>query len=255
MNMEPILQVSGLSKHYPAFSLRDVTFTVEPGTVMGFVGKNGAGKSTTLKSLLGLVHPDAGEVQICGQDYFSHMATLKTQLGVVLGGIDFYPRKKLKDIAQVTRRFYSDSWQEETYRHYCRLFELDENKNAAELSSGMRVKFLLALALSHDARLLILDEPTSGLDPVARDELCRLFAGLVQNGKRSVLFSTHITSDLEKCATHITLIRNGQIEASLPKDAFPAAFAGQHGLGDTPTLEEILVALERREYDASQLAL
>lgn len=148
-----ILEVEGLCKTYPAFALRDVSFAVEPGTIMGFIGRNGAGKSTTIKSMLNLVHPDSGRVTMFGQDFYANEPACKQQLGVVLGGVDFYPNKKLRSITNVTRTFY-DRWDEDKYRHYLQLFALDETKKVSQLSSGMRVKYMLALALSHDARLL-----------------------------------------------------------------------------------------------------
>lgn len=246
------LEISGLCKTYPAFTLKDVSFTVPQGAVMGFIGRNGAGKSTTLKSLLGLVHPDGGEVRFFGRDFRENEQYSKENIGVVLGGIDFYPKKKVRTITDVTRRFYP-RWDEEKYRHYLRLFAIDEEKRVDQLSSGMKVKYLIALALSHDARLLILDEPTSGLDPVSRDDLTELFAALVADGKRSILFSTHITSDLEKCATHITYIRDGEILCSAEKSAFIAAFDHLRQDGEVLTLEDIMVRTERRGYDESAI--
>ena len=248
-----VLEVRGLTKAYPAFALRDVTFTVPEGAVMGFIGRNGAGKSTTLKSLLGLVHPDGGEVRFFGKDFAGHEQEIKENIGVVLGGIDFYPKKKVKAITEVTARFYP-TWDESKYRHYLQLFAIDENKRVDQLSSGMKVKYLIALALSHDARLLILDEPTSGLDPVSRDDLTELFRALVADGKRSILFSTHITSDLEKCATHITYIREGEILCSAEKADFIAAFDHLQQGDEVLTLEEIMVRTERRGYDESAFA-
>ena len=175
--MSNALEVRGLCKNYPAFTLKDVSFDVPQGAVVGFIGRNGAGKSTTLKSILGLVHPDGGEVRCFGQDVRQHEREFKESIGVVLGGIDFYPKKKVRTITDVTRRFY-DNWDEEKYRYYLQLFHIDETKRVDQLSSGMRVKYLLALALSHNARLLLLDEPTSGLDPVSRDELVELFRAI-----------------------------------------------------------------------------
>ena len=240
-----ILEVEGLCKTYPAFRLRDVSFAVEPGAIMGFIGRNGAGKSTTIKAMLNLVHPDGGRVTMFGRDFYADEPASKQQLGVVLGGVDFYPNKKLRSITNVTRTFY-DRWDENKYRHYLSLFALEETKKVLQLSSGMRVKYMLAL--SHDARLLILDEPTSGLDPVSRDELMELFRGVVQSGERSILFSTHITSDLEKCASHITMIKDGEILRSDTCDSFLAHYRAQ--LGDASlSLEDILVRVERRSYD------
>ena len=238
-----VLEVQGLTKRYPAFTLDRVSFTVPQGAVMGFIGRNGAGKSTTLKSILGMVHPDGGEVKVFGMDYAANERAIRRELGVVLGGIDFYPKKKVKTITDVTRRFYRN-WDETKYRHYLELFGIDESKRVDQLSSGMKVKYLLALALSHNAKLLILDEPTSGLDPVSRDELVELFRAIVADGQRSILFSTHITSDLEKCASHITFIKDGAIFHSSTVAEFMAAYADRGA-----TLEDIIVSVERRELD------
>ena len=133
-----ILEVEGLCKTYPAFALRDVSFAVEPGTIMGFIGRNGAGKSTTIKSMLNLVHPDSGRVTMFGQDFYANEPACKQQLGVVLGGVDFYPNKKLRSITNVTRTFY-DRWDEDKYRHYLQMFALDETKKVSQLSSGMLI--------------------------------------------------------------------------------------------------------------------
>lgn len=242
-----VLTVKGLCKSYPSFTLKEVSFALPQGTVMGFVGRNGAGKSTTLKSILGLVHPDKGQVTFMEQDAVQNEQYMKENIGVVLGGIDFYPQKKIKTITDVTRRFYPN-WEEEKYRHYLSLFGIDETKRVRELSDGMRVKYLIALALSHQAKLLILDEPTSGLDPVSRDELTELFRAIVADGSRSILFSTHITSDLEKCADHMTFIKDGEIFFTGAKADFMTAYAH---LGTT--LEEIIVAAERRPLDAGSI--
>ena len=241
------LQVRGLTKHYPAFTLKDVSFDVPQGAVVGFIGRNGAGKSTTLKAILGLVHPDGGDVRFFDQDVRQHEREFKEQIGVVLGGIDFYPKKKVKTITDVTRRFYRN-WDDEKYRHYLQMFGIDESKRVDQLSSGMKVKYLLALALSHNAKLLILDEPTSGLDPVSRDELVELFRAIVADGSRSILFSTHITSDLEKCASHITFIKDGEIFHSSAVADFMAAYADRGA-----TLEDIIVSVERRGLDESAI--
>ena len=242
-----VLEVQGLTKRYPAFTLNGVSFDVPQGAVMGFIGRNGAGKSTTLKSILGMVHPDAGAVRVFGMDYAENERAIRRELGVVLGGIDFYPKKKIKTITDVTRRFYNN-WDEEKYRHYLELFHIDESKRGDQLSSGMKVKYMIALALSHNARLLILDEPTSGLDPVSRDELVELFRAIVADGQRSILFSTHITSDLEKCASHITFIKDGAIFHSSTVAEFMAAYADRGA-----TLEDIIVSVERRELDDSAI--
>ena len=242
-----VLEVRGLTKRYPVFTLNGVSFAVPEGAVMGFIGRNGAGKSTTLKSILGMVHPDGGEVKVFGMDYAANERAIRRELGVVLGGIDFYPKKKIRVITDVTRRFY-DNWDEGKYRHYLNLFAIDEEKRVDQLSSGMKVKYMIALALSHNARLLILDEPTSGLDPVSRDELVELFRAIVADGRRSILFSTHITSDLEKCASHITFIKDGEIFHSAAVAEFMEAYADRGA-----TLEDIIVSVERRGLDESAI--
>lgn len=242
------MDIRGLCKKYPAFELKDVTFSVPQGAVMGFIGRNGAGKSTTIKSILGLVHPDAGQVEILGRDFAEDERFIKENIGVVLGGIDFYPKKKIGTLTNVTRRFY-ENWDEEKYRHYLKLFAIDEGKRVDQLSSGMQVKYMIALALSHNARLLILDEPTSGLDPVSRDELTELLRRIAADGRRSVLFSTHITSDLEKCASHIAFIKEGELQYTGTLEQFRQHYAYLQQGGAPLTLEDIIVAVERRPLD------
>ena len=165
--MSGVLQVQGLTKRYPAFALEEVSFDLRPGAITGFIGRNGAGKSTTFKSLLNLVHPDAGEVRFFGLEFTGHEGEIKSRIGYVPGEFVYYPRKKLGAIVDVTRHFYPN-WDEEAYRRCLERFSLEEGKTVSQLSAGMKVKFALTLALSHRAELLLLDEPTSGLDPVSR---------------------------------------------------------------------------------------
>lgn len=218
-----LLEVEGLTKRYPGFTLDSVSLRLETGYIMGFIGRNGAGKTTTLKSMLGLVHADAGSVRIDGTEYREDEHLAKQKLGVAFGGVDYYPRARLSDIARVTRRFY-EAWDETQYSALLQRFQLDEKKRVRELSQGMKVKFSLALALSHNAKLLLLDEPTGGLDPVSREELIELLQHIVEDGEHSILFSTHITSDLEKCADYITYIRGGRIAASTDLDSFKSEY-------------------------------
>ena len=246
------MDIRGLYKKYPAFTLDHVSFSVPQGAVVGFIGRNGAGKSTTIKSILGLVHPDAGEVEILGRNFAADEKFIKEKIGVILGGIDFYPKKKIAVLTDVTRRF-DENWEEEKYRHYMQLFAIDESKRVDQLSSGMQVKYMIALALSHNARLLILDEPTSGLDPVSRDELTELLGRIAADGQRSVLFSTHITSDLEKCASHIAFIKEGQMQYTGTLEQFRAHYDYLRQGEKELTLEDIIVAVERRPLDENAI--
>lgn len=214
-----ILQVQELRKKYPSFLLDNVSFDVEEGCIMGFIGRNGAGKTTTIKTILNLSHADGGKVLFEGKDLWANETACKAEIGLVLGEFSFYKRKKLGAIANVTKRFYPN-WDEPLYLDLLKRFSLDPEKKVTELSQGMRVKFALALALSHHAKLLILDEPTSGLDPVSRDELLEIFRTIIEDGEHSILFSTHIISDLEKCADYITYIKGGKILCSTDTDTF-----------------------------------
>ena len=162
--------------------------------------------------------------------------------------------KKLSSITAVTRRFYS-AWDQEKYEHYLKLFDLDDEKKFKELSNGMKVKYLLSLALSHHAKLLILDEPTSGLDPVSRDELLHIFKRITADKARAILFSTHITSDLDRCADDITYIQNGNVLKSADKDTFLRSFDHLRTSEDKQplTLEEIMLRTERSDFDETAL--
>lgn len=245
-----VLDVRGLCKTYPGFALSDAAFSLEEGSIMGFIGRNGAGKTTTLSSLLNLVHPDSGEIRFFGQDIAEHELAVKQKLGFVSGGADYYPMKKLKAITDVTKRFYGE-WDDGVYRRYMKLFGLDETKTPKQLSEGMKVKYSLTLALSHHAELLIFDEPTSGLDPVSRDELLDIFLKLVEREGVTLLFSTHITADLEKCADDILYIKNGEISADMPLDDFIAEYRVARFAGGVPNDGRLLgVKRERRGCSA-----
>ncbi|MGS0972232.1 MAG: ABC transporter ATP-binding protein [Candidatus Izemoplasmataceae bacterium] len=216
MNNLNSIEVKGLKKTYKDFTLKDVTFSLPSGYIMGFIGENGAGKTTTINSMLNITKRESGSVRILGFDIDTDEFSIKRNIGFV-SGESFYHKKKVKVVTDIYKRFYDD-WDDDVYQSYLTRFNINPEKRIDELSKGMAMKYLLALALSHHAKLLILDEPTSGLDPVARDNLLEIFQTLVEELEVTILFSTHITSDLEKCADYITYIQNGQIVESSSKD-------------------------------------
>ena len=208
--MDSVLKIENLNKKYPSFSLKDVSFEVKPGEIMGFIGRNGAGKTTTLKSIMNLIHYESGKISAFDLDMTEHELENKQRIGFALSELNYYPNKTIRQLVNVTKRFYKN-FDEEKFNQVCKLFNLNLDKKLEELSSGMKVKYSVAIALSHKAELLILDEPTSGLDPVSRDEILDIFREIVKSKDRAILFSTHITSDLDKCASNITYIHDGTI--------------------------------------------
>ena len=208
--MSTVLSVMNLNKKYPSFELKDVSFDVKPGEIMGFIGRNGAGKTTTLKSIMNLIHYEGGQITAFDLDMTEHELENKQRIGFALSELNYYPNKTIRQLMNVTKKFYKN-FDEAKFDQVCKLFNLNIDKKLEELSSGMKVKYSVAIALSHQAELLILDEPTSGLDPVSRDEILDIFREIVKNKDRAILFSTHITSDLDKCASNITYIHNGEI--------------------------------------------
>ena len=217
--MSDILRLENVRKTYPSFTLKDVSFSVKPGQIMGFIGRNGAGKTTTLKCIMNLIHYESGKISAFETDMSKNELENKQRIGFALSELNYYPNKTIRQLMNVTKRFYK-KFDQKKFDEACRLFNLNQDKKLEELSSGMKVKYSVAIALSHDAELLILDEPTSGLDPVSRDEILDIFRKIVKNKDRAILFSTHITSDLDKCASDITYIHDGEIIYSGTKKDF-----------------------------------
>ena len=208
--MNEVLTLENVCKTYPSFSLKNVSFSVKPGEIMGFIGRNGAGKTTTLKSVMNLIHYENGKISAFDKDMTENELENKQRIGFALSELNYYPNRTIRQLMNVTKRFYKN-FDEKKFDDMCKLFNLNVDKKLEELSSGMKVKYSVAVALSHHAELLILDEPTSGLDPVSRDEVLDIFREIVKSGERAILFSTHITSDLDKCASNITYIHDGEI--------------------------------------------
>lgn len=215
--MENILEISKLNKPYTDFSLTDVSFSLPDNSITGFIGVNGSGKTTTIRSILGLVKFNSGTIKLFGQDMNGNTRSLKERIGVVLDEGGFYEEFSMSEMKGIVSPAYKN-WQERDYNDYMEQFGLNPKQKISTLSKGMKMKFSLALALSHEAELLIMDEPTSGLDPLVRSQMLKILAGYMKKSGRAVFFSTHITSDLEQIADRLILIDNGRILFQEKKD-------------------------------------
>lgn len=205
--LDTILSVRDLKKSFPGFQMEGITFELPRGYIMGFIGPNGAGKTTTIKIILDLVRKDGGEIRICGKDHRVHQ--IRDKIGFVFDESYFYEDLTVESMKNIITAFYRN-WDETAFQKYVRLFKLPPAKKIKVLSRGTKTKFALAIALSHGAELLIMDEPTAGLDPVFRQELLGILSDLIQDERKAVLFSTHMTSDLEKAADYICFISEGR---------------------------------------------
>lgn len=216
MLTDAAVRITGLTKVYKEFAIENLNLSIPQGYITGFVGRNGAGKTTTLKAVLNMIQFD-GKIQVLGMDNRRHEQEVKNRIGAVLSEDGFIEDIPVARLIQIIRLFYS-RWRDDTFEVLAEKFGVSMDKKVSELSRGMRVKLALAVALSHEAELFLLDEPTSGLDPIIREEILDLFMELIQDEKKTVLFSTHITSDLDKVADYIVLIEQGRIVFQQPKD-------------------------------------
>lgn len=214
--MDNILEVRNLTKQYADFTLDHVSFSIPKGTIMGLIGENGAGKSTTINAILDLIHKDDGTVTFWGQE-LSSAKQLKEDIGVVFDGINFYETLTAAKVGKISQAAYKQ-WEDRLYREYLNRFQLPTDKEIKTFSKGMKMKLCIAVALSHRPKLLILDEATSGLDPVMRDDILDVFLEFVQDEEHSILISSHITTDLEKVADSITFIHQGKVLFCKAKD-------------------------------------
>lgn len=214
---EYAISVQDVGKRYDRFALEHISFTVPKGSIMGFIGQNGAGKTTTIRSMLHITNIDQGEIRLLGMDHIRQEQAIKQRLAVVFDELPFHEVLTPKDMARIFAGLYPD-WDNAAYSRYLEQFQLPVKKKIGQFSKGMKMKLQIACALSHHAELLIMDEPTTGLDPVVRDEILHLFMEYIRDGERSILMSSHITSDLEKIADCVTFIDNGRILLTGYKD-------------------------------------
>lgn len=242
--MNNAIEIQNICKSFKDFSLNNISFSLPMGYIMGFVGQNGAGKTTTIRLILNMINRDGGEIKIFGLDNVQDERKIKQDIAVVFDDIYFVDSWKVQEVERAIKGFYRN-WSSKLFDQYISSFHLPIEKKVKELSRGMKMKLMLAVAMSHEAKLLLLDEPTSGLDPVARDELLGILSKYIADGQKSILFSTHITSDLEKIADYITLIDHGNIFYSGTKDDLLESFCivrgGSHDL--TESLKKKIIGL------------
>ncbi|WP_102401323.1 ABC transporter ATP-binding protein [Haloimpatiens massiliensis] len=222
--MENILEIKNVTKEYKNFTLKDISFNLPKGYIMGFIGPNGSGKSTTIKLVMNLIRKNSGEIKVFGLDHIKHEKAIKDRIGFVYDENYYYEDLNINEIRNIIKPFYS-KWSDEIFNKYMREFNLNTKCKIKSLSKGMKTKFALAVALSHEAEFIIMDEPTAGLDPIFRREILDILYDLIQNEQRSVFFSTHITTDIEKIADYITFINNGEIIFSREKDEILEKYA------------------------------
>ena len=213
--MEATIKVKNLNKKYEGFELKNISFEIPEGSIVGLIGENGAGKTTTIKSILNIINSE-GEIQVLGKDIKQNEKEIKSKLGVVLDDSFLSEYLTPKKINSIMKNFYN-TWDKKLFENYIKIFKLPENKMIKDFSSGMKMKLKIATAISHKPQILILDEPTSGLDPIVRNEILDIFRQFIaEDEKRSILISTHITTDLEHISDYIMFIKNGEITLNLP---------------------------------------
>ena len=235
--MGNVLEIENLRKNYEDFSLNDISFSLPQGYIMGLIGPNGAGKTTTIKLIMNLIMKNNGTINIFGKDHVKHEVEIKSRIGFIYDNPNFYEHLNLKQIKNIIAPFYNN-WDESVFSNLVNKFDLPLQKKLRKYSRGMVMKAAIAIALSHHADLIIMDEPTSGLDPVFRRELLNLLYDFLQNNTKSILFSTHITSDIERIADYITFIQKGEIVFSSKKDEILECYALIKG-GNELLTEEI----------------
>ncbi len=217
VNYENAIEIKGLTKKYDGFTLDNVSFNVAKGSIMGFIGQNGAGKTTTIRSLLNIIRYDSGSINMLGMDNIEHEYEIKEQISAVFDEMPFHETFNAHQISKIMNSIYKE-WNNSQFKEYLERFSLPEKKKIGKFSKGMKMKLQIAVALSHNARLLIMDEATTGLDPVVRNEILDIFREYLINESRSILMSSHITSDLEKISDSVTFIDKGKILLTGYKD-------------------------------------
>lgn len=240
------LELTNVSKNFSGFTLNDISFTLPKGYIMGLVGPNGAGKTTTIQLIMNMLQKNGGNISVFGKDHIKHENSIKQDIGMVFDSSFYVDTWTIKDTEKAISPFYTD-WNHEIFIQMIDRFKLPTDRKVKNLSKGMQMKLMLACAFSHNAKLLILDEPTSGLDPATRDSFLRILQDYIKDGERSVLFSTHITSDLDRVADYITFLNEGQVYYTGSTEAMIANFRIIKGRNEelNPQLEKQIIGLEK----------
>ena len=251
---ENALEIRGLKKEFKNFTLDSIDLAVPAGSIVGLIGANGAGKTTTIKAAVGLLHKDAGSVKFFGTEFNDDPAGIKEKISVAFEDVHFNPLLTHVQVEKILKSIYK-SWDSSAWNDYMKRFGLTPDKPIKDFSKGMRVKFNLAIALSHNADLLILDEPTSGLDPVMRDEILDIFLDFMQEENHAILLSSHITTDLEKIADYIAFIHDGKNVFFEKKDELLYNYGIIRCSADDLSLiaEADRLAVRRQDYQCSVL--
>ena len=218
-----MLRLENVSKKFDNFELKNISFHLEEGFIMGLIGPNGSGKTTLIKLIMNLLQADEGKIYFQGKDISENPKEFKENIGFVYDNLYFYENLKVKDFKNTVSSFYS-KFDSDRFDNYLLKFKINKNVKIKNLSKGQNIKLMLANALSHDAKLLILDEPTSGLDPIFRKEMIEILQEELENGDKSVIISTHITQDLSRAADYITFINNGELVFSEDKDTINESY-------------------------------
>lgn len=249
MNGEHVIELQHVTKTFKQFALNDVSFSVKKGYITGFIGANGMGKSTTIKLIMNLLQPDRGEINVFGLDYKRHEKEIKERIGFVFDSNVFYEHVTLEELKTIIKPAYK-RWDDERFHHYIEKFELPRKKKIRTFSKGMLMKTSLAVALSHQADLIIMDEPTSGLDPIFRREILDILQDIMQDEEKTIFFSTHITTDLDRIADYIIFIHEGEIVFAKEIQQIEKEYAivkGETGLLDRDTEREF-VGIKRSPF-------